>query len=226
MTGNQTFLVLRLEGALQSWGESAKWDARDSADLPTKSGVVGLLGCALGLERGDPALAALSAAMRMAVRADRPGTRTVDFQTVTGDPLRNAEGKPKSTGNTIISRRAYLQDACFTVVLELEEPWRERVAAALRDPRWCICLGRKNCVPSRPALDCASFSADDLDAAIRAYPAAARPVFPMVYETEQESPALSGHTRPDRLLDGNRSFARRHVWRGIVKEEDHGSLQN
>ena len=150
MTGNQTFLVLRLEGALQSWGESAKWDARDSAELPTKSGVVGLLGCALGLERGDPALAALSAAMRMAVRADRPGTRTVDFQTVTGDPLRNAEGKPKSTGNTIISRRAYLQDACFTVVLELEEPWRERVAAALRDPRWCICLGRKNYVPSRP----------------------------------------------------------------------------
>lgn len=226
MTGNQTFLVLRLEGALQSWGESAKWDARDSADLPTKSGVVGLLGCALGLERGDPALAVLSDAMRMAVRADRPGTRVVDFQTVTGSPLRNAEGKPKSTGNTIISRRAYLQDACFTVVLKLKEPWRERVAAALSDPKWCICLGRKNCVPSRPVLDCASFSADYLAAAIRAYPVADRAVFPMVYEIEQELPALSGHTRPDRLLDGNRSFARRRVWRGIVKEEEHGSLQN
>lgn len=226
MTGNQTFLVLRLEGALQSWGESSKWDARDSADLPTKSGVIGLLGCALGLERGDPALGALSDAVRMAVRADRPGMRTMDFQTVTGEPLRNAEGKPKSTGNTIISRRAYLQDACFTVVLELDEPWRSRVAAALRAPRWSLYLGRKSCVPSRPVLDCASYAAAGLEQAIRVYPAAERAVYPMVYELEHASPALAAHTRPDRLLDGDRTFARRRVWRGIVKEEEHVSLQN
>ena len=118
MAETKALLVLRLEGALQAWGEMSKWDFRDSADLPTKSGIVGLLGCALGLERGDPELSALSESVRLAIRADRPGVRTVDFQTVTGDPLRNAEGKPKSGGNTIISRHAYLQDACFTVFLE------------------------------------------------------------------------------------------------------------
>ena len=34
-------LILRLEGALQSWGERSHWDHRDTANFPTKSGVVG-----------------------------------------------------------------------------------------------------------------------------------------------------------------------------------------
>ena len=41
-------LFLRLEGPLQSWGERGHWAVRDTAPEPTKSGVVGLLGCALG----------------------------------------------------------------------------------------------------------------------------------------------------------------------------------
>ena len=85
-------LLLRLEGALQSWGDHAKWDVRDSGDFPSKSGVAGLLACALGLERGDPDIADLSAHLRMAVRADRPGVRMRDFHTVQGRPLYNAEG--------------------------------------------------------------------------------------------------------------------------------------
>lgn len=43
--------------------------------------------------------------------------RMVDYHTVTGNPLRNAEGKPRSTGNTIISRREYQQDASFFVIV-------------------------------------------------------------------------------------------------------------
>ena len=71
-------LLLRLEGALQSWGDHAKWDVRDSGDFPSKSGVVGLLACAMGLERGDPKIADLSAHLHMAVRADRPGVRMLE----------------------------------------------------------------------------------------------------------------------------------------------------
>ena len=90
MAESKTLLILRLEGPLQSWGENSKWDHRDSADLPTKSGIIGLLGCALGLPRKDPALVELCSAVRLAVRADRPGIRTTDYQTVTGTPLLNA----------------------------------------------------------------------------------------------------------------------------------------
>ena len=167
MAEKKTLLILRLEGALQAWGEMSKWDFRDSADFPTKSGVVGLLGCAMGLERGDPQLAELSNNLRLAVRADRAGLRTVDFQTVTGDPLRTAEGKPKAGGNTIISRRAYLQDACFTVFLDIQDPWRVRIAEALKTPRWPMYLGRKNCVPSRPVWEAETTDYTSMEEAVR-----------------------------------------------------------
>ena len=52
-------LLIRLEGPLQSWGERSKWDYRDTADFPTKSGVIGMIACAMGLERTDAQLGKL-----------------------------------------------------------------------------------------------------------------------------------------------------------------------
>ena len=86
-------LVLRLEGLLQSWGEHSKWIYRDSAPMPTKSGVIGMIGCAMGLERDDDRLKSLSDNLYMAVRADRPGRETVDFHTVRSKEFLNAQGK-------------------------------------------------------------------------------------------------------------------------------------
>ena len=214
-------LILRLEGPLQSWDDSSKWDERNTGDFPTKSGIVGLLGCAMGLERGDPMLTALNAALTMAVRADRIGDRTTDFQTVTGSPLRNAEGKPKSTGNTLISRRSYLQDACFTVVLQTDEIWHQRIVSALQAPAWCLYLGRKTCVPSRPVLECAEPEYFDLTDALHRYPAAERAVWPMPFETELQDASLSSLTHADYLHAANRDFTRRRVWRGLIKEDGH-----
>lgn len=220
MAETKALLILRLEGMLQAWGEMSKWDFRDSADFPTKSGIVGLLGCALGLERGDPTLRELCEAITVAVRADRPGLPTVDFQTVTGNPLRNAEGKRRSTGgDTIISRRAYLQDACFTVFIGTDAERCERLAAALRAPRWPLYLGRKNCVPSRPVFEALQPEYASLEEALRCYPPAERAAMPMLYESELDTPTLASYQRPDRLVKGNREFALRRVWRGMLKED-------
>lgn len=216
-------LILRLEGPMQSWDDASKWDERGTWDFPSKSGIVGLIGCAMGLERGDPALKELNAAIVMAVRADRTGMQMTDFQTVTGSPLRNAEGKPKTTGNTLISNRSYLQDACFTVVLETDAEWHARIVAALDDPKWCTYLGRKTCVPSRPILACAEPAYRDLTEAIRRYPCAARALFPMPFETELPDDGLSHLTRPDSLVQADRGFARRTVWKGLIEEDRHVS---
>ena len=43
-----SFLLLWLESALQSWGADSKFGRRDSLPFPTKSGITGLLLCALG----------------------------------------------------------------------------------------------------------------------------------------------------------------------------------
>ena len=213
----RSLLILRLEGALQSWGENSKWDSRDTAALPTKSGVIGLLACALGWQRGEASTAALYDRIQIAVRADRPGVPMVDYHTVTGCPLRNAEGKPRSTGNTIVSYRQYLQDASFLVVLQTEEETRHMLENALRQPRWCLYLGRKNCVPSRPVLEESTDRYTDLLDAVQQYPAADRAQYPMQYECEQEQAGLTVLTRQDGKPEpGSRRFIRRRVWRGVI----------
>ena len=218
MAERKYLLILRLEGAMQSWGENAKWDFRDSSSMPTKSGVVGLLGCALGLERNSEVLVELAQSITLAVRADRPGVKFVDFHTVQGDPLIAATGKPKTTGNTVLSPHGYLQDACFTVFLETSEEWGGRIVAALEDPKWCMYLGRKNCVPSRPVLECKNAYYPTLEAALKAYPAAERAEFPMVYEMEQTDGTAASLLRSDDLVGADRQFGLRRVWRGVIKE--------
>lgn len=219
---SEKLLFLRLEGPLQSWGERSKWDIRDSADMPGKSSVVGLIGCAMGLERDDPMLLEVSRQIELAVRADRPGTRMLDFHTVTGDPLMNAAGKPRSSGNTIISRRWYLQDASFLVVIRAQENWLERIAYALQHPKWCVYLGRKSCVPTRPVFDGISDSYSGLMDAIRRYPmdqrsAAEHADNRVRYECEIPQENAATYSRPDELTSGSRTFVMRRVWSGTVE---------
>lgn len=221
MEEKKTLLILRLEGVLQAWGDHSKWDRRDSGDFPSKSGVVGLLACAMGLERGDPEIAALSSVLHMAVRADRPGVRILDLHTAQGYPLYNAEGKPRQN-NTVLSRRWYLQDASFLAVLDLPDEWRERVVKALKRPAWPICLGRKSCVPSRPVLEEVTESYAGLMDAIRRYPVCIREgdepnLHALYYECECPEDGTGSYTRPDERVSGGREFARRTVYRGVMK---------
>lgn len=222
MAETKNLLILRLEGAMQSWGESAKWDFRDSSAMPTKSGIVGLLGCAMGLERDSVVLAELAQSITVGVRADRAGVKFVDFQTVQGNPLRTADGGKRSN-NTILSPHAYLQDACFTVVIETDNQWQEKILAALEAPKWCMYLGRKNCVPSRPVLECKTSEYPSLEAAVREFPAAERAEYPMVYEVEMRNGTAAGLLRSDDLVGIDRQFGLRRVWRGVIKEAGHVS---
>jgi CRISPR system Cascade subunit CasD len=88
-------LFLRLEGPLQSWGLRARWGERDTASEPTKSGVIGLLGCCLGLRRDSSELQHLSQALRMGVRVDSPGVLLRDYHTTGGGTFggRRHDGK-------------------------------------------------------------------------------------------------------------------------------------
>lgn len=171
----EPILLLRLEGPLQAWGARARWDVRDTQPEPTKSGVVGLLGCALGYPSGDARLEReLDAGLVFGVRVEHPGRVLEDFQTVT-DFLPTAEGtfrhsgvrtgaslekiraSPDATPATILSPRFYLEDAAFLVALAASPSappdLLDRCAAALRRPRWPLFLGRKACVPTRPVLE-------------------------------------------------------------------------
>ena len=44
-------VLLRLIGPMQSWGTTSRFDERDTGKEPTKSGVLGLVAAALGIDR-------------------------------------------------------------------------------------------------------------------------------------------------------------------------------
>jgi CRISPR system Cascade subunit CasD len=188
----EPLLVLRLEGPLQSWGGRARWDVRDTEREPTKSGIVGLLGAALGYERGDERLVReLHHGLRLGVRVECEGARLVDYHTVT-DFLPVADGGYKHSGvavsrslgalrgrvgpepATIQSYREYLQGAAFLAVLERRgettPAFLERLVAALRTPRWPLFLGRKSCPPARPVFEGLVDSYTCLEDALSRYP--------------------------------------------------------
>ena len=147
-------MKLKLSAPLQSWGEDSRWDTRETAASPTKSAVIGMLGCALGYPRGDSRLVALDQALKLAVRIDQPGRVMTDFHTVTGtdEVLLTAAGSKRSSGATIITPRQYLQSSTFTVFLWGDEDTLTMCGQALLHPHWPIYLGRKSCVPSVPVI--------------------------------------------------------------------------
>ncbi len=149
-------LLLRLEGPLQSWGYRSRFRDRDTGLEPTKSGVIGLLCCALGRRR-DQDIADLRA-LRMHVRVERPGQLLREFQTAGAGNFRGSKQyyAPKSGGGKgtapVLMDKHYLQDACFLVALEGDMELLKVLNNALNDPVWPLNLGRKSCPPATPLV--------------------------------------------------------------------------
>lgn len=166
---NDPYMLLWLEAPLQSWGHDSKFGRRDSLDFPTKSGVYGLLCCALGTGGKQVDLLARWAVRDMQVQAfvltDKKGKPLPqqplmrDFQMVgsgydNSDPWKSllipktAEGKKAVGGGTKMTYRYYLQDMAFAVALQGPIEELSELEEALQNPVWDLYLGRKNCVPS------------------------------------------------------------------------------
>jgi len=238
-------LFLRLEGPLQSWGERGRWSVRDSALTPTKSGVIGLIACALGY-RDDDQIRPLSQKTRMGVRVDAPGRLITDYHTIGGGydfpTLLTAEGKPKiSSGkpHTEISHRDYLCDASFLVALQVRDtihaPLIDQMAVALQNPAWPLFLGRKSCPPAVPVF-AGTGSYPDLQTALTGYTAFTRyrwtrqPITCLL-ELESEQPVGTRrrddiHSRRFRVFYPRYTTQPVNLPRFTIHEEDgHVSLQ-
>lgn len=158
-------LLLRLQGPMQSWGTTSRFDERDTQLEPSKSGVLGLICAALGRDRSESVddLAAL----QMGVRVDREGVVLRDYQTATG--IVNAAGKVDMK-RTVVSPRYYLCDAAFLVGFEGERSLLDQIHQALKTPHWPLSLGRKGCLPSPPVYLPDGVRDSALQEALRDYP--------------------------------------------------------
>lgn len=160
-------LLMRLEGPMQSWGIQSRFEVRDTATEPSKSGVIGLVGAALGRDRAE-AIDDL-AALRMGVRVDREGTMRRDYQTAVRWKKDRRGGFVE--GGTTLSERYYLANASFLV--GLESPDRALLSSideALDTPHWPLSLGRKAFPPSAPVRTLDGLVALSLEEALRQAP--------------------------------------------------------
>jgi len=154
-------LLLRLEGPMQSWGYRSRFDYRDTALEPTRSGVIGLICAAMDIARGEDI--SRFELIRMGVRVDKEGRPERDYHTAGGDRREPREyGVIKADGKgiyTVVSYRDYLADASFTVGLEsADTELLGKIADDLRCPKWPLFLGRKAFPLTVPPLkpgDCA-----------------------------------------------------------------------
>ncbi|MGW5969490.1 type I-E CRISPR-associated protein Cas5/CasD [Streptomyces sp. NPDC055186] len=169
-------LTLRLAGPLQSWGASARFARRTTESAPTKSGVVGMLAAAVGIERGDDERLAPLAALRFGVRIDQPGTRVRDFHTA----------HHSVTGKSMpLSERFYLADAVFVAALEGDRPLLAELHTALRTPVYAPFLGRRSCPPALP-VEIGLHDEGDLMEVLREVPWQASPWYRRQYRGRDE----------------------------------------
>jgi CRISPR system Cascade subunit CasD len=138
-------LLLRLVGTMQSWGTTSRFDQRDTGKEPSKSGVVGLLAAAMGIDRENWVDVEPLTHLAMGIRHDRPGMPKRDYQTA--QQIISADRS--KIHETAVTTRDYLADAAFLVGLVGEDRiLLERIHAALLNPVWPLFLGRKSYVPS------------------------------------------------------------------------------
>lgn len=214
------FLILKLHGPMQGWGEHTFEGNRPSANFPTRSGVLGLLGACLGIRRNErERLQALADSIGMAVRVDercitrKDGTtrrlktvKITDYHTI-------KDAREDYTGlrshDTIQTWREYLFDAEFTVAL-----WNQPNAALVLDdleravkcPDFTPYLGRRSCPITRPLYHSRLEASDVLEALRTVAPHGGT-----IY-SEAKADVRMKRVRDVPLIDQPRQFAARNLY--------------
>lgn len=150
------YLILKLEGVLQSWGGHTFEDVRPSELFPTRSGLLGLLAACCGIPRTQrDKLQVLAESVQFSVRIDKTPFRLlkmIDYHTV--KDARDSYIGLKSH-ETIQSWREYLQDAKYTVAIAntaeaSPEFSLDNLKQAIQKPHYTPYLGRRSCPITRP----------------------------------------------------------------------------
>lgn len=157
-------LLYQLYGPMVSWGESAVGEVRNSYNVPSKSAIIGMLACALGITRQqEQPLRELQAGLGLGLWVTHPGHILLDYHTA--QVPHGAKGRDLPTRrdelaqdklNTVLSSRTYLCDARAIIAIwrtddDLElVPSLAELQEALIKPRFTLYLGRKSCPPALP----------------------------------------------------------------------------
>ena len=146
------YLIFTIAAPMASFGmkyDPGEW--RNSANRPSKSGVLGLIAAALGIEREEQArFDALRDSLGFAVRVDDPGQPAYDYHTSQVPPQKRNRrfatradelAVPKTELKTILSTREFRVNAFATPALWLRRA-DDGTARHARRHRQCTAAGR------------------------------------------------------------------------------------
>ncbi len=156
------YLIFTIAAPMASFGmkyDPGEW--RNSANRPSKSGVLGLVAAALGIRREEQSrFDALRDSLGFAVRADDPGQPAYDYHTSQVPPQKRNRhfatradelAVPKTELKTILSTREFRVNMFATPALWLRgasaEPaiiTLDAIADALKGPHFTLYAGRKS----------------------------------------------------------------------------------
>lgn len=144
-------LLLRLAAPLQSWGVESKFDIRQTGPAPSKSAVLGLLACALGIRREDRAALEALRTLSFAVRIDQEGELLRDYHGAKSYKTKDAFIRDRAFQDSYQTNRYYLSDAVFVAAVSSgDEALIQRLDDALHSPAFPLYLGRRSCPPTLP----------------------------------------------------------------------------
>lgn len=161
----KNYVVLKLQGPMQAWGEHSFEGLRPSSYVPTRSSVLGLLGACMGIRREEKnKQKELAERIAMAVRVDRRVSpersgsfltqqKLTDYHTIK-DARENYRGLKRH--ETIQTWREYILDSEFTVAVwmrESDSTLLEKLEQAVRFPIYTPYLGRRSCPLARPLFE-------------------------------------------------------------------------
>lgn len=162
-------ILFRLSAPMQAWGTEPRFDKWIRTGMePSKSGIIGLVASAMGIDRtDDESLQELTESLRYGVCVDREGKVGIDYHAVclvhhpdcsykdvySSSVYVNGKKLPDSAISRYDYKKYYLMDAAFTVALESDDKkLLLLVQEALRHPKRILYLGRKSC-PLTEELD-------------------------------------------------------------------------
>ncbi|GAB7026584.1 type I-E CRISPR-associated protein Cas5/CasD [Geotalea toluenoxydans] len=214
------YLILKLHGPMQAWGEHSFEGLRPSANFPTRSALLGLLGACLGISRIErDRLQALADSVGMAVRVDerRVPRKNGSVQTVRMVKMTDyhtvKDAREDYTGlkshETIQTWREYLYDAEFTVTLWCRSDAEVSIAElekAVQQPLFTPYLGRRSCPLARPLFHARITAKSVVDALQTVAPQGGT-----IYSEEKVSDTMK-RVRDVPLIQQPRQFAGRNLY--------------
>jgi CRISPR system Cascade subunit CasD len=161
-------VLLWLESPMQSWGFESKFSFgnKTTFEFPTKSGVMGLLCCALGMSKDENNFLEKFTHLHQTAFSYKKKPYNKEKNDILSDfnmiassydindkweslmSLRLADGKMPGDSHGKLSIKKYVLNSFFAVILEVPEDLVSIISDSLVKPVWPIYLGRKNCIPN------------------------------------------------------------------------------